>query len=122
YIVSEGDGSVDRASGRAQAIGEPDAERLFRGDAARREDHVARAAEADEPRKADGPSAPGNDADARLRQAHLRAGIGAAQVARERELASAAEGEAVHRGDPRPGAPLHLAQRRVQLGRPGTDV
>src|SRR5204863_6470401 len=67
-------------------------------------------------------SAAGDDADAHFGETRLRGGIHDAQVARERQLASAAERETVDRGDPRFRTALQLSQLSVQLAQPVADV
>src|SRR5262249_23656714 len=78
-----------------------DPQRLRGTDDAARQDQVLRDAEAADPRQALGPAPAGDDPEVDLGLAELRAGRRVAQVARERELAAAAEREPVDRGDRR---------------------
>src|SRR5207244_4337146 len=130
-----GDAKRDRALGREQlgrlarllqhrvvhGVDEPDAQSLLGVHGAAREDELlghARAANAGKSLRA--PPA-GNEAQVDLRLTQLRRARRVADVARERELAAAAEGEPVHRRDRRlrhrlEQPPGLVAERAPRLG------
>ena len=110
--------------GRDHAVGESDRERLLRADVAAGEDHLPGTCEPDQPGQPLGPTRAGDDPEPDLGQAELRVLGHDAEVARERELAPAAERVAVDGRQHRFRDLLQVAARllerrdvRIDLGR-----
>src|SRR5207247_7648161 len=82
-------------------VDEPDAQRLFGVDDSAGEDHVLRNPEAADPSQPLRAAPAGDDPEVDLRLAELRLGARVAEIAGERQLAAAAEREALDRCDRR---------------------
>ena len=101
---------AEQLARRHDAIHESDAKRFLRVDHLARQQQLQRAPLADEPRQSLRAAVAWNEPELHLRLAELR-GVGRdANVTRHRQLASAAEREAVDRGDGRLGRCLEAAE------------